>query len=111
MKKILSTLALIGLFSVGCNQKSVQLCDGRKLNYDSLEVLAKGNEGQKLFKVDGKFYMGDSSCDIIGLGDNVISASYGIEEGRKILTVYYERDEVRHIWERDGSFHKEYLIK
>ena len=109
----LLTLLVPAMIS-GCSSgKEIPLCDGGNLQYKNLEVLALGNEGQKLVKVDGNFYLGDDKefgdClfDARKFGSNIKNINYTLEGKRKILTFNYGDGEVmKYVWEKDGSFYK-----
>ena len=113
-KKGLVTLLAPALIGIGCSNirdtpsKSIPLCTGGDLRYKNLEVLAQANEGQKLMKIDGKFYVEDEDCSIDYYRLNgVKSVNYSLEGNKKVLTIIYENGNIfRNVWEKDGTFYK-----
>ena len=103
-------LGMIGL--TGCSSdKYLSFCDGKNMRYDNIEILANSDEGQRLVKIDGRFYVGDASEDcLINYYAPSNTINYTLEGNQKILTIKDTNNIFRMIWGRDGSFHKEIIV-
>ncbi len=97
----------------GCtNSKYVPLCDGGNLQYQNLEVLAQASEGQKLMKIDGKYYVGDDENCLVSYYDSGKDVSYASDNKGKILTVGNKDGSLfKMAWSNDGSFRKEVILR
>lgn len=91
---------------------SIPTCDGGNLVYKNLQVLAQGNEGQKLMKIDGRFYIGDEEGLINYYNSKDVKNVVCLQgKNKKVLIIEYNnRDVLNNVWEND-TFHKEHIIK